>query len=283
MARCRTLLAGFVLLWQGMPLAHALAFMDESLSYRAYFQGIFTAEQTVGIADVSWETFSYEGCGIGQPLVETRMTVSSAAYPFVERLYPFRLVYRSLTLADPVRTIAYEKYDSTEGHGRDLTWLDSASGIALRFREGYIPKEPGTWRLPEALETWGSEQQDYHQYKRPVHRVVPGMVDQTSLLQRIRTMPLQVGAQFRVPVTDGKYRYVYQVGVVDREPLVVAGREWQTLKLRFDGFRVEDGRKEHHHDPLWVWLDDSPRRTPLRFEYRNAYGRFAIDLQAIDS
>ena len=272
-----------LLLLQCMGVALALPFVNESLTYRAFYQGIFSAQKLIGIADVGWETSRIDAHATAQPAIETQMSVSSEAYPFVETLYPFRLVYRSLTTPGPVRSIAYEKYDSTEQHGRDLTWLDEESGVALRFREGHIPNKKVAGQLPEALESWGSQQQDYQYYARARHKSLPGMVDQVSLLQRIREAALSVDARFKVPVTDGKHWYVYKVRVVSAEPLVVANREWKSLKVRFDGYRVEDGKKIRDHNPLWVWLDNTPRRTPLRFEYSNAFGRFVINLQSIDT
>ncbi len=284
MARSWTIRAGLgLLLLQCMGVALALPFVNESLTYRASYQGLFSAQKLIGIADVGWQTSRIDAPATAQPAIETQMSVSSQAYPFVEALYPFRLVYRSLTFPGPVRSFAYEKYDSTEQHGRDLTWLDEKSGVALRFREGHIPHKKVAGQLPEALENWGSQQQDYQYYSRARHKSLPGMVDQVSLLQRIREAALSVGARFKVPVTDGKRRYVYKVRVVSAEPLVVANREWKSLKVRFDGYRVADGKKIRDHNPLWVWLDNTPRRTPLRFEYSNALGRFVINLQSIDS
>jgi hypothetical protein len=284
MGQSRVIQAGLgLMLLQCMSVAVALPFVNESLTYRAHYQGIFSAQKMIGIADVGWKTSSIDVYETGEPAIETRMTVSSEAYPFVETLYPFRLMYRSLTLPGPVRTIAYEKYDNTERHGRDLTWLDEKSGAALRFREGYVPtKKKTTVKLPEVLENWGSQQQDYQYYTRARHKSLPWMVDQMSLLQRIRESALSVGSRFKVPVTDGKRSYVYKVRVVSDEVLTVANRKWNALKIRFDGYRLEDG-KVRDHDPLWVWLDNTPRRTPLRFEYRNALGRFVITLQASDS
>lgn len=280
----RTIQTGLVLmLLQCTNVALAMPFLNESLTYRAFYQGVFSAQQQIGIADVTWNTSGIRLGKTAEPAVETRMTVSSEAYKFVEALYPFRLVYRSLTFPGPVRSIAYEKYDSTEQHGRDLTWLDEKSGTALRFREGHIPNKKVAGQLPEALENWGSQQLDYQYYGRARHKSLPGMVDQVSLLQRIREAALSVGARFKVPVTDGKRWYVYKVLVVSDEPLTVAKRKWNALKVRFDGYRVEGGKKIRDHKPLWVWLDNSPRRTPLRFEYGNAFGRFVINLQSIDT
>lgn len=284
MGQYRTIQAGLALmLLLCTNIATAMPFLNESLTYRAFYRGVFSAQKPIGIAEINWETSTIQMGETGEPAIETRMAVSSEPYKYVETRYPLRLVYRSLVLPDPVRSIAYEKYDSTEQHGRDLTWLNEKSGVVLRFREGYEPQGKTIRQLPVALEKWGSQQQQYQYYKNARHKPLPGMVDQMALLQRIRGEELSVGARYKVPVTDGKDRYIYKVRVVSDKPFSAAGREWNALKLKFHGYHIKDGKRIQDHTPLLVWLDNTPRRTPLRFEYRNAYGRFVIDLQSIAS
>ena len=282
MGQSRTIQAGLALmLLQCTNIALAMPFLNESLTYSAFYQGVFSAQKQIGIADVTWDTSSIQVGETGEPAIETRMVVSSEPYKYVETRYPLRLVYRSLILLDPVRSIAYEKYDSTEQHGRDLTWLNEISGVVLRFREGHEPQGKATRQLPVALEKWGSQQQEYQYYKNARHKPLPGMVDRMALLQRIRGEELSVGARYKVHVTDGKDRYIYKVRVVSDKLFITAGREWNALKLKFYGYHIEDGKKIQNHKPLLVWLDNTPQRTPLRIEYRNAFGRFVINLQSI--
>jgi hypothetical protein len=209
------------------------------------------------------------------------MEVSSEAYDFVETLYPFRLVYRSLISLQPMKSIAYERYDSTDKHGRELTWLDAESSSALRFREGYADGRETDSQLPSVIVSWGSQQQDYQYYKPARHKALPQMVDEMALLQRVRVEDLSVSAQFEIPVTDGKRQYLYKVSVVGSEPLTMANKSWDALKIKFDGYRIKHGKSKQDHDTVWVWLANTPQRTPLRFEHQNAIGRFVIDLQSL--
>ena len=264
-----------------VDIALAVPFDNESLIFHAYYQGPFSGEKKIGIADVQWQT---QRIGLNRPgktALETRMEISSKAYDFVERLYPFRLVYRSLVSLQTMGSIAYERYDSTDKHGRELTWLDAESSLALRFREGYESKQDTDSQLPSVIVNWGSQQQDYLFYKPARHKALPQMVDEMALLQRIRREELSVGAQFEIPVTDGKRQYLYKISVVDSEPLTMANKSWNTLKIKFDGYRIKHGESKQDHDTVWVWLANTPQRTPLRFEYRNAIGRFLIDLHSL--
>ncbi len=264
-----------------VDIALAVPFDNESLIFQAYYQGPFSAEKKIGIADIHWQTQRIDLNRPGKTAIETRMEVSSEAYDFVEKLYPFRLVYRSLISLHTMGSIAYERYDSTDKHGRELTWLDAESSLALRFREGYKDGRDTDSQLPSVLLSWGSQQQDYQFYKPARHKALPQMVDEMALLQRIRRENLLVGAQFKIPVTDGKRQYLYKVSVVGSEPLTMENKSWDTLKIKFDGYRIKHGESKQDHDTVWVWLANTPQRTPLRFEYRNAIGRFVIDLHSL--
>jgi len=273
--------AVIIILLLCVNIAHAMPFDNESLTFHAYYQGPFSGQKQIGIADVHWQTQRVDLNRFGKTAIETRMEVSSEAYGFVEKLYPFRLVYRSLLSLQPMRSIAYERYDSTDKHGRELTWLDAESSLALRFREGYAGGRDTNSQLPSIIVRWGSQLQDYLFYRPAQHKALPEMVDELALLQRIRGEQLSVGAQFKIPVTDGKRQYLYNVSVVASEPLTVSNKSWDALKIKFHGYRIKNGEIKQDHDTVLVWLANTPQRTPLRFEHRNAIGRFVIDLQSL--
>lgn len=264
-----------------VDIAQAVPFVNESLIFHAYYQGPFSGEKKIGIAEIHWQTKHIDLNSSVENVIETRMEVSSEPYVFVETLYPFRLVYRSLYSLHTMGSIAYERYDSTDKHGRELTWLDTETGSALRFREGYIDRRDIDCQLPSILLSWGSQQQDYQFYKPAQHKALPQMVDEMALLQRVRREKLSVGAQLEIPVTDGKRQYLYKVSVVGSEPLTMKNKNWDTLKIKFDGYRIKHGESKQDHDTVWVWLANTPQRTPLRFEYRDALGRFVIDLHSL--
>ena len=270
-----------LLLW--MNVALAISFEGESLTFQAYYQGLFSAQKRLGIADVQWKTQRLDLDMPEKATVETRMDVSSEAYGFVESLYPFRLIYRSLISLEPMTSIAYEVYDSTDKHGRELTWLDVESRLAFRFREGYEDRQDTDIELPSVIADWGSQQLSYQFYKQEQYSALPQMVDKMALLQRVRGEELSVGTQLEIPVFDGKRQYLYKVSVVGREPLTMLNRSWDTLKIKFDGYRIKHGESKKDHDTVWVWLADIPQRTPLRFEHRATIGRFVIELQSLNS
>ncbi|HYQ73395.1 MAG TPA: DUF3108 domain-containing protein [Gammaproteobacteria bacterium] len=279
--KCRAIVTWILLLWVNTALA--ISFEGETLTFQAYYQGLFSAQKKLGIADVLWKTQRLELMAPEKTIIETRMDVSSQAYDFVESLYPFRLVYRSLVSLEPMTSIAYEVYDSTDKHGKELIWLNAESGLALRFRDGYEDRQDTDINLPGEIADWGSQQQGYQFYKRAEYKVLPQMVDKMALLQRVRGETLSVGTQLEIPVFDGKRQYLYKVSVVGSDTLTLLNRNWDALKIRFDGYRIKHGKSKQDHDTVWVWLANSAQRTPLRFEHRAAIGQFVIELQALGS
>ena len=256
-------------------VAAPIPYVGESLQFRAYYQGPFSAQKEISIADLHWQTRLIK-LGTTQAM-ETKLNVSSEAYDFVEKLYPFRLQYRSLLQLQPMKTIAYERYDSTEDHGRELTWIDD-SGRSMRFRDGSIDEDAINLQLPVEIVKWGSQSNDYVYYKPARYRPVPRMIDEVALLQKIRNMKLHKGDEFKMPVTDGKRRYSYRVSVLGPEKLKLGERVVDAIKIKFDGYRLRRGQLTQAHDFVWVWLTDDSLHTPLRIEHNDAIGRFVIDL-----
>ncbi|MGB5718467.1 MAG: hypothetical protein WBN81_15405, partial [Gammaproteobacteria bacterium] len=76
-----------LMLLQYTNIALAMTFLDESLTYRAFYQGVFSAQKQIGIANVSWDTSSILMGETEEPAIETRMAASSEAYKYVETLY----------------------------------------------------------------------------------------------------------------------------------------------------------------------------------------------------
>ncbi len=266
-----------MLLLVNAVVAAPIPYAGESLQFRAYYQGPFSAQKEISIADLHWQTRLIK-LGTMQTLaMETKLNVSSEAYDFVEKLYPFRLQYRSLVQLQPMKTVAYERYDSTDDHGRELTWIDD-SGRAMRFRDGFIDVDAINLQLPVEIVKWGSQSNDYVYYKPARYKAIPRMLDEVALLQKVRNMDLRKGAEFKMPVTDGKRRYSYQVFVLGPEKLQLGERVVDAIKIRFDGYRLKRGGMMPAHDSVWVWVSDDPLHTPLRIEHNDAIGRFVIDL-----
>ncbi len=251
------------------------ALQAETLYYEASYQGLFSAGQPIAIAAVSLETLPVEAAG-AEKHYQSTMQVTSQPYTFVEKHYPMRVRYRSLWTSQPLAVTALETYEKTHKLKHQIIWVDWKGKRMLRFRSR--GKGAGQHVFPVSLQSWlaPGEAFQFHKYGR--HKVPQGMLDWLSMLQAVRGRELRHGLRYHYAVTDGKHLYHYRVSVEKRHLLVVDGKEYRTWKLRFDA--TEEGKPGPAHRPVYVWLADDAKHTPLQFESRHPLGRFTIRFSA---
>ena len=247
-----------LLLPQVLPAAQS-----EQLHYRVSYQGFFSAGARLSIADVILSTRQPAS---ESAYAETEMQVSSEAYGAVEAFYPIRYRFRSWYLPDRSASLAFE-YWQRKRSGKlkhRLTYLDDP-------QEPFITRDlqaEGELDLPSLLAG------DY-----PAAAPQSPRFDRLGLLQRVRSLPLQVGQQVELPVTTGKAMLHYRVSVEAEQQLQIAGQSWSALKLRFDGLEPDDrGKLRHSHRPVFIWLSNDAQRLPLRADSKHTLGRFTLEM-----
>lgn len=120
-----------------------------------------------------------------------------------------------------------------------------------------------------------TEQVRYGGGKAKVRRVEPSKVKNASLdvppnahdvlsaLYYLRTQPLAVGADVKVPIFTGKKSWNMDGKVLRRETVDVGGQQWDTLVVRcrthFDGKFASDR-------DITMWLSADARRVPVKVE-----------------
>ncbi|HID46107.1 MAG TPA: DUF3108 domain-containing protein [Chromatiaceae bacterium] len=266
---------GWFLLLATMLCGHAVA-DAETLRYEASYKGPFSAGKKIPIAAIQLASQYIQLAERGRVL-QTTLRVTSKPYDFVEEHFPFRVRYRSLYSPDRKHMLALEKYQKTSRVKHEINWVDVGQRQLLRFRQK--GKSVGQRLFPASLQQWlgPGETFEFHKYSR--HGLEDGLLDWLSMLQVVRTRPLEPGKEYHFPVTDGKHLYHYMVKVRKRHHIEVAGRKHLAWKLRFDA--VEEGEPGAAHRPLYVWLADDDRRTPLLFENRHPLGRFLVSLSLV--
>ncbi len=247
---------------------------DERIHYLATYSGVFSMGEQWQIADLVLENESL-GAVAGQQMVEERLQVSSANFPFVEAHFPFRIRYRELLLSYPMRLLAIENYQKTRKLKHQVTWYDQKLGRVLRFRKK--GRHAGRFALPPEIRQWLSAAASGFEYHKPAHhRNVSGLLGQLSLLRRVRQEGLSVGRVFEYPVSDGKQLYRYRVTVERYGDKALAQQRIPAWKLKFQGY--EQPGKEPAHRAVFVWLADDAVKTPLAFEIRHTLGLFSIQI-----
>ncbi len=231
------------------------------------YQGLFSVGARVAIADVSLNTRTPGG---DTGYRETEMGITSEAYGPVEAFYPIRYRFRSWYLEDGSTCLASEYYERNNRSGgkHRLVYLDD-------------PEQPFVTH-----ELSSEDQLDLpalREGRYPTLQMLPSQVgrfDRLGLLQRVRGHQLSPGDVLEAQVSNGQVMLTYRVTVEAGEPVEAAGRSWNALKLRFDGFKPDSrGKPRAAHRPVFIWLSDDERHIPLLAVSRHALGRFSIELQ----
>jgi hypothetical protein len=114
--------------------------------------------------------------------------------------------------------------------------------------------------------------------RRIASEIVPETHDLVSAIYHLRGLPLKVGAEFNVTVSDS--------GLVYKVPVKVTGREVQKTVLgQVWCFRVEPsvfgpGRLIEREGSMIIWITDDERRLPIRSQVKSSVGKIEIKLRS---
>lgn len=248
-----------------LPAARAEVGVD-TLAYQVSYRGIFSMGEEMLIADAALRT----GPLAGNPAIsEMRLEASSAAYGFVESLYPIRYRFRTWLLNDAGGVLGFETYEKSNklrhrlyvrdaSRKKGVRRFDLAAGAGVaelaRLEKGELPS-PATVS------------------DRPV-------LDRLGLLQHVRAQDLRKGAGFSHRVTDGSDRLDYTVRVETSQVLTLDDIAVPAWKVRFDAEQLnKDGTREVAHRPVFIWLSKAGGHIPLRVDSRHAIGLFRLELK----
>jgi hypothetical protein len=237
----------------------------ERLDYQVTYRGVFSLGQDMSIADLALTTRRLAG---KDRLRETRLEATSAGYPGVEAIYPFRYRFRSWATAADARLLAFEGCEKTRKQRHRLYLRDdSVLGVSR------LDPQDAVGRQSLAQLAAG---------ERPDATVIgDGLFDRLGLLQQIRSRELSAGGEYRFEVTNGRDLFAYRVKVEGAQSLMLHGRRVSAWKLRIDGSKSSrDGATKVAHRPIYLWLSRGPNHVPLRLDSRHSVGLFRIELAA---
>lgn len=262
---CRLLL--LCLLGSGAAVADELI---EELRYHVAYRGFFSAGKQIDIGDAVLRTLR-PGRVPSVDVMVTELLASSAAYPVVETVFPFRYRLRSWYRPGSVAGLAHESCQQTRKLRHRLYLPLGGDKVERRDLRG---KDGG--ELLQALEAGDIPR---------LHDLVPafaeldaaGLLDRLALLQQVRHAELTVGEVLNVGVAG--VGQDYRISVEAATELPWGERTVAAWQLRFDGReQAVDGTWQPAHRPVFVWLSQGPERQPLRVESRHSLGRFVLDL-----
>lgn len=231
-----------------LGLASAPFGSGEKLSYEGKFSKIVRG---ITVADLSFEVGTDE-TGANQITMEARSKGT------VLRLFRFSFLQRYQSEFDSgLKVLRTVKFDQQRDRIRESeAAFDHETGRVVYTERD--PKDP-----LKAPRTVASD------FTGQVHDMLTG-------IYLLRTLPLEVGAQFEVAISDS--------GLVYNVPVIVTRREMQNTKVgRVMCFRVEpqvfgDGRLIEEKGEMVIWITDDTRRIPVRSVIKADIGQIDIRL-----
>jgi hypothetical protein len=208
--------------------------------------------------DIGWSSFIT--AGTAEIVVkEKKPSYGSTAYYIVAEGRPTPIVAKLYTL--------YYKAD---------TLLDVFSLLPQR---GSLYSEEGKrHRMKTTMFDQGARKASYQIESRTAAKkdiAIPGFTqDALSAIYVLRSIPINTGDKFNMPITDnGKvYKVQMQVGTV--EPVQTGLGTVSGLKITPV---ITGPDKDSPHD-LALWISNDPRRLPLKIEAQLVVGKFVITL-----
>lgn len=164
---------------------------------------------------------------------------------------------------------------------RNEAWLDQASLVSVRYtkqlREGSF-KEDDLVTLNQVIDEWTRTIDRLDKKTKEIKSgpLPPDTLDVQSSLYVMRTMPMVVGASYRINIHSNDKIYPLVVKIKRREKIKVPAGTFDCFLvqplLRGPGMFVSKGKK------LEVWLTADDRHMPVRMRSEVFFGHVAAEL-----
>lgn len=217
----------------------------ERLTYRIRW-GLISA----GSATLSVETPAEH---LGQPA--TRLVLTAATTPFLDKLYQVRDRIDAWVASEPLRAIEYRQ-DQHEGHYRgDLQVIfDHGKHTATRTVKG---------------ET------------KPPITIPAGTFDPLSALYALRRRSFAVGDTVEISVTDGKRCVLGKGKVLREEKVKTPAGTFDTFLVEPELHQVKGVFEKSPNAKIHIWLTKDARHMPVKVTSEVIIGHFTAELISI--
>ena len=105
--------------------------------------------------------------------------------------------------------------------------------------------------------------------------LVPASRDAISALFYVRTLPLEPGRRFLIPVNEAGRQVVVELLVAGRERISVQGREVRAIRLEP---QLRRGAGSRRAATATIWVSDDGRKLPLALDLEAGFGRVRLEL-----
>jgi Protein of unknown function (DUF3108) len=105
--------------------------------------------------------------------------------------------------------------------------------------------------------------------------LAPGSRDAIAAVFYARTLPLEPGRHFMIPVNEAGRQLAVELSVVARERITVQGREVPAIRLEP---RMRRGAALRRTAAATLWVSDDARKLPVALDLEAGFGRIRLEL-----
>lgn len=105
--------------------------------------------------------------------------------------------------------------------------------------------------------------------------LAPWSRDAIAALFYARTLPLEPGRRFQIPVNEAGRQLVVELTVAQRERISVQGRQVEAIRLEP---RMKRGAGSRRSATATIWVSDDARKLPVALDLEAAFGHVRLEL-----
>ena len=310
----------FFLLFALLPIqVSAESARSFELNYLASYKGVFSLFNSMDIADVNYsvESILFENQADKQVnnqisgTKQIRLTVSSENFATVEKLYPFRYLFKSFFRPATATTHYFEHLKTTKKSRKkkhQVGILDHIQKKVQLFKSTEFEEliTPGNFdRLSGQKLEFVSNDLKLKPKSEPISNMPHMPIDRMTMLELMSEQVKQKIKDKDYLVTNGDELFRYRVSFLDRHDYQFGKRIIPSQKLKVEAFdlnpetqvefaeyqesfkdgfigQVQAGEKkpDYAHAPVYAWFSLTEKPFALKFVNHHAVGDFIIEIVA---
>lgn len=307
---------GILFVFVGMLSLSASADDTVTLHYLASYKGVFSLFNRMDIADVDYqveslpvENLPVENLPVDKsttPARQIRLAVSSEHFQTVERLYPFRYLFKSFFLADKPATLFFEHLKTTKKSKKkkhQLGLLDHSQEKVQLFQSGQFDEliTPDNFKQLSELQLEAVAARLQLKPKAEALSNVEDMpIDRMTMLELIGEQIKQGLQEKTYLVTNGDELFHYLVTFQGKHDYQLGEKMMPSQKVKIEAFELKPEPKvnfvendydlirqaqaqqtnpEYAHSPVYAWFSLEEKPVALKFVNHHAVGDFIIELK----
>ena len=297
---------GILFVFSGALSLPAIAEGTVRLQYLASYKGVFSLFNRMDIADVDYQVESLPVDKSTTPAKQIRLAVSSEHFETVERLYPFRSLFKSFFQADKSATIFFEHLKTTKKSRKkkhQLGLLDHSQEKVQLFQSSQFDEliTPDNFKQLSELQL---EAIAARLQLKPKAEALSNVVDmpiyRMTMLELISEQIKKGQQEKTYLVTNGDELFHYLVTFQGKQDYQLGKKMLSSQKVKIEAFEMKPEPKdtfvendydlirqaqaqqtnpEYAHAPIYVWFSLEEKPVALKFVNHHAVGDFIIELK----